>query len=230
MISQTAHMEFAITHTETEALLLEANLIKKLKPRYNILLRDDKSFPYLMFSAHAFPRILKHRGAIDKKAEMFGPFASVGALNSTLALLQRVFLLRPCPDTVFKNRSRPCLQYQIKRCTGPCVGHIEPQAYADDVADAEAFLRGDTQQVLAELEGRMMQHAEKLEFEQAAELLRLVGAVGVHLPDHVVAALERDGEAVQVRRAQTLLGRAVHDGDGRVGRGQLVGQASRAVR
>ncbi|MBI3441864.1 MAG: GIY-YIG nuclease family protein, partial [Proteobacteria bacterium] len=122
MIAQTTYMEFTTTHTEEEALLLEANLIKKMKPRYNVLLRDDKSFPYILITGdHDFPLVTKHRGAKDRKGEYFGPFASGSAVNETLAVLHKAFLLRNCSDSVFAQRTRPCLQYQIKRCTAPCV-------------------------------------------------------------------------------------------------------------
>jgi len=144
MVALTATMEFVTTHTEAEALLLEANLIKKLAPRYNILLRDDKSFPeILLTSAHDFPRVLKHRGARKEKGDYFGPFASVWAVNETLTVLQRAFLLRTCSDSVFANRTRPCLLYQIKRCSGPCVeGKVEPGAYGELVNEARQFLQG----------------------------------------------------------------------------------------
>ncbi|MEM6307130.1 MAG: GIY-YIG nuclease family protein, partial [Pseudomonadota bacterium] len=138
MISETASMMFLTTKTETEALLLEQNLIKQLKPKYNVLLRDDKSFPNIMVSwEHDFPRLKKHRGAKSERGSYYGPFASAGAVNRTLNQLQRVFLLRNCSDNDFETRTRPCLQYQIKRCAAPCVGHIEKNAYAQLVKDAE---------------------------------------------------------------------------------------------
>ena len=130
MVAETATMEFITTHTEAEALLLEANLIKKLKPRYNILLRDDKSFPYILIRGdHAWARIMKHRGARSQKGEYFGPFASAGAVNRTLAALERAFPLRSCSDGIFTNRTRPCLQHQIRRCAAPCVGRIPHEEY-----------------------------------------------------------------------------------------------------
>src|ERR1700761_1381125 len=148
MIMQTVHMEFAITHTETEALLLEANLIKKLKPRYNILLRDDKSFPYILITGdHDFPQVLKHRGAKVRKGEYFGPFASGGAVNEAIAVLHKAFMLRNCSDSIFSVRTRPCLQYQIKRCTAPCVARIEKPEYDTIVKEVRDFLGGKNREV-----------------------------------------------------------------------------------
>ncbi|MGB1095608.1 MAG: GIY-YIG nuclease family protein, partial [Paracoccaceae bacterium] len=148
MISETASMMFLTTNTETEALLLEQNLIKQLKPHYNVLLRDDKSFPNILVTgAHAFPQIKKHRGAKKEKGAYHGPFASAGAVNRTLSQLQRVFMLRNCSDSMFDSRSRPCLQYQIKRCSGPCVGKISERDYAASVKDAEKFLSGKSTEI-----------------------------------------------------------------------------------
>ncbi|MEL7213597.1 MAG: excinuclease ABC subunit UvrC [Pseudomonadota bacterium] len=171
MIRETASMMFLTTKTETEALLLEQNLIKQLKPRYNVLLRDDKSFPnILMTKDHPFPEIKKHRGKKSQKGSYYGPFASAGAVNRTLNQLQKVFLLRNCSDSVFESRTRPCLLYQIKRCSGPCVGHISEEDYAESVRDAERFLSGKSTGVQERLAKQMADASEAMEFERAAAL------------------------------------------------------------
>jgi excinuclease ABC subunit C len=171
MISETASMMFLTTQTETEALLLEQNLIKQLKPRYNVLLRDDKSFPNILVTAtHQFPQITKHRGAKKSKGRYYGPFASAGAVNRTLNQLQKVFLLRNCSDAMFSSRSRPCLLYQIKRCSGPCVGKISAEDYAASVKDAEQFLSGRSTEIQETLAAQMMEASEAMEFERAAAL------------------------------------------------------------
>ncbi|WP_411567110.1 excinuclease ABC subunit UvrC [Roseovarius sp. 10] len=171
MISETASMMFLTTRTETEALLLEQNLIKQLKPRYNVLLRDDKSFPNIVIgAAHDFPQIRKHRGAKAEKGQYFGPFASAGAVNRTLNQLQKVFLLRNCSDTTFDSRTRPCLLYQIKRCSAPCVGYISASDYAASVADAARFLRGNSTEIQEQLGAQMAEAAEAMEYERAAAL------------------------------------------------------------
>ncbi|WP_323005913.1 excinuclease ABC subunit UvrC [Pseudorhodobacter sp.] len=171
MISETASMMFLTTRTETEALLLEQNLIKQLKPRYNVLLRDDKSFPNILIPTdHPFPMLKKHRGKRSEAGHYFGPFASAGAVNRTLNQLQRVFLLRNCSDAMFAGRSRPCLQFQIKRCAGPCVGKISEADYANLVADSKRFLEGKTTAVQANLAAEMAKASDELEFERAAAL------------------------------------------------------------
>ncbi len=171
MIRETTSMMFLTTRTETEALLLEQNLIKQLKPRYNVLLRDDKSFPNILVSGeHDFPQIKKHRGAKKEKGSYFGPFASAGAVNRTLNQLQKVFLLRNCSDAMFQSRTRPCLLYQIKRCSAPCVGHISAEDYALTVRDATRFLRGDSTDIQARLAADMTTASEAMEFERAAAL------------------------------------------------------------
>ena len=171
MISETTQMMFLTTKTETEALLLEQNLIKQLKPRYNVLLRDDKSFPNILVTTdHEFPMIKKHRGAKKEKGAYYGPFASAGAVNFTLAQLQRVFMLRNCSDAMFVTRTRPCLQYQIKRCTGPCVGKISRDAYDESVKDAQKFLSGKSTQIQETLAKQMAAASEAMEFERAAAL------------------------------------------------------------
>ncbi|MGE0420155.1 MAG: excinuclease ABC subunit UvrC, partial [Acetobacteraceae bacterium] len=169
MVSETVSMEIVTTHTEAEALLLEANLIKRLKPRFNIVLRDDKSYPWLMLTEdHPYPQIAKHRGARVRKGSYWGPFASAWAVNQTVTAMQRVFLLRSCADTVFTNRSRPCLLYQIKRCSAPCVGRISEEDYGRLVGQAKAFLAGKSASVQQELAAEMEQAAEGLEYERAA--------------------------------------------------------------
>ncbi|KIC38102.1 excinuclease ABC subunit C [Leisingera sp. ANG-M7] len=171
MIALTASMMFLTTRTETEALLLEQNLIKQLKPKYNVLLRDDKSFPNILVAKdHAFPQIKKHRGARKQKGSYFGPFASAGAVNRTLNQLQKAFLLRNCSDSMFETRTRPCLQHQIKRCTAPCTGLISEEDYAASVRDAERFLSGRSTKIQEELAEQMMAASEAMAFERAAAL------------------------------------------------------------
>jgi excinuclease ABC subunit C len=171
MISETARMEFVVTASETEALLLEANLIKQLKPRYNVLFRDDKSFAYILLAEdHKAPQILKHRGSRKRKGAYYGPFASAGAVNRTLNTLQKAFLLRSCTDSVFDNRTRPCLLHQIKRCSAPCVGLISEADYRALVEEAKTFLDGDSQAVQRQLSAEMETAAAALDFEAAARL------------------------------------------------------------
>ena len=171
MILETTEMMFLTTRTETEALLLEQNLIKQLKPRYNVLLRDDKSFPNILVTrSHGYPQIRKHRGAKKEKGNYYGPFASAGSVNKTLNALQKLFLLRSCTDSFFANRDRPCLLYQIKRCSAPCVGRIDEEGYEKLVREAKDFLGGKSSAVQAEIEKQMAKAAEDLDFETAAIL------------------------------------------------------------
>uniref|UniRef100_UPI0035CBFD0C excinuclease ABC subunit UvrC n=1 Tax=uncultured Sphingomonas sp. TaxID=158754 RepID=UPI0035CBFD0C len=171
MVAQTRSMTIVTTNNEAEALLLEAQLIKRYRPAYNVLLRDDKSFPFILLRAdHDFPRIQKHRGARRAKGEYYGPFASAGSVNNTLNALQKLFLLRSCTDGFFKNRDRPCLLYQIKRCSAPCVGRIDEAGYAELVGDAKAFLGGKSTQVQTKLGGQMEAAAQAMDFELAAIL------------------------------------------------------------
>lgn len=171
LVSHIENIETIITHTESEALLLENNLIKNLRPRYNILYRDDKSYPYIYVSTEQiFPRLTFHRGAQTGKGRYFGPYPSAGAVRETLALLQKLFPVRQCKDSFFKNRSRPCLQYQIKRCTAPCVDYVSPEDYGEDVRHAIMFLEGKSNEVIEELAGQMEKAAEDLAYEKAAVL------------------------------------------------------------
>jgi excinuclease ABC subunit C len=180
MISETTAMEFVTTHTEVEALLLEANLIKRYMPRYNVLLRDDKSFPYILITAdHPAPQIAKHRGARNRPGEYFGPFASAGAVNRTIVALQRAFLLRPCSDSIFSSRTRPCLQYQIKRCSAPCVGRINETDYGNLVEEARAFLTGRSDAVKRRMSAEMQQASDALNFESAARLRDRIQALAM---------------------------------------------------
>ena len=211
MIHETASMMFLTTRTEVEALLLEQNLIKQLKPRYNVLMRDDKSFPDILIpTGHPYPMIRKHRGKRSEKGRYFGPFASAGAVNRTLNQLQRVFLLRTCSDTVFASRTRPCLLFQIKRCCGPCVGKVSEADYAGLVGDAVRFLEGKSTTVQADLAAAMAKAAEDMEYERAAALRDRIKALtavqsaqgvnprGVAEADVVAVHLEGGQACVQV--------------------------------
>ncbi len=196
MVAETASFEIVVTATEAEALLLECNLIKRLIPRYNVLLRDDKSFPFIHLTAgHAFPQLTKFRGARDKPGSYFGPFASAGAVNRTLVALQKAFLLRSCSDAVFGNRTRPCLLYQIKRCSAPCVGRIEQADYARLLEQATQFLSGRSRDIQQRLAAEMDKAAEALDFEAAAlirDRIRALSLVQGHQDIHVAGIVDAD--------------------------------------
>ncbi|WP_438971332.1 excinuclease ABC subunit UvrC [Methylophaga sp.] len=206
MVAQIAAIETTVTHTENEALILENNLIKELMPRYNILLRDDKSYPYLLISGDTFPRLSVHRGAKRKVGKYFGPYPSAGAVRDSLNLLQKLFPVRQCEDSYYQNRSRPCLQYQIKRCTGPCVGLVSEEEYKKDVEHTIMFLEGKNQQVMDDLSAEMDAASQRLDFEQAAAIRdKVIALRRVQERQYVsseqgefdvLAAIVRDGMAV----------------------------------
>ena len=184
MVAETAGMEFVVTRTETEALLLEANLIKRFRPRFNVLMRDDKSFPYILLTGdHPAPGIFKHRGARSRKGDYFGPFASAGAVGRTINSLQRAFLLRTCTDSVFESRTRPCLLFQIKRCAGPCTGEVSEAEYAELVSEARDFLSGRSSSIKAQIAGAMQEASQALDFERAAVYRDRLAALS-HVQSH----------------------------------------------
>ncbi|MCD8570663.1 MAG: excinuclease ABC subunit UvrC [Alphaproteobacteria bacterium] len=209
MVALTRSMEFVHTHTEVEALLLESNLIKQLKPRFNILLRDDKSFPYILIPAHHdFPQVVKHRGAKTAKGDYFGPFAAASMVNRTLHVLQKAFKLRNCTDSVFANRKRPCLQYHIKRCTAPCVGYVSREEYARQVEEARDFLSGKSRELLEGVTRQMQDASKDMAFEEAAsyrDKIRALQSLQAHQDINVPGLRDADVFALSLKGGQTCI-------------------------
>ncbi len=204
MVHQIAAMEVTVTNTEAEALLLENNLIKQHRPKYNILLRDDKTYPYILFSNHDFPSLSFYRGSKKKKGEYFGPYASVGAVRETLSLLQKTFKVRQCSESYYRNRSRPCLQYQIERCTAPCVNMVSEKIYAKDVDYARKFLQGKSEQVINHLVSEMEKASGGLEFEHAAKLRDQIDALRQVSQQQYVSDLSGDCDIITCRMRDSL--------------------------
>ncbi len=197
LVKQIQHIEVTITHTESEALLLESNLIKEHQPRYNILLRDDKSYPYIYVSSHeAYPQIIVHRGAKRKKGRYLGPYPSAGAVRDSLQFIHKLFKIRQCEDSYFKNRSRPCLQYQIKRCTAPCVGYISENDYQADINHAMMFLEGKSTQLIEDLVEQMEQASTALDFEQAAHFRDQIRMLQKVVEKQYISGDDRDVDIV----------------------------------